>query len=57
MDNQRSSTVQQIRSTNSSLSPLNILPIDNQKKHISPNIFIQSCSYRPENIDRNAIVK
>jgi hypothetical protein len=63
MENRRSSTIQQNRSTNSSLIrqdesllPLNTLLINDQKD-VSAKNFVQSCSYRIENIDRNAIIK
>jgi hypothetical protein len=63
MENQRSSTLQQNRSTNSSLirqseslPPINTLIINDQKE-ISAKNFIQACPYRIENIDRNAIIK
>ncbi|CAF4091685.1 unnamed protein product [Adineta steineri] len=53
MTGRRSSTVQ--KSTKSS-SPMRTVPI-----HTPPNVsvknFIQSCPYRIENIDRNAIIK
>ncbi len=66
MENQRSSTVQQSqiqKSRKSSLirqgessSPMKTILIDDQKD-ISTKNFLQSCPYRIENIDRNAIIK
>jgi len=63
MENRRSSTIQQNRSINSSLIrqdesllPLNTLLINDQKD-VSAKNFVQSCPYRIENIDRNAIIK
>jgi len=48
----RSSLIQQGKSL-SSMSTLQI----NDQKDISAKNFVQSCSYRIENIDRNAIIK
>jgi len=63
MKNQHSSTVQQNRSSNSSLirqseslPPINKLIVNDQKE-VSVQNFVQACPYRIENIDRNAIIK
>ena len=66
MENQRSSTMQQSRMQRSTKSSLNrqgessspmATTLTNTEKENSAKNFVQSCPYRTDDIDRNAIVK